>query len=270
MIKFYFFICLFAVHSLAIGQQKVIVAGPEWDGFVNQDGSGIYLDLLKSIYAKHDLKIVYENTPFKRATKWLEQNEVDIQLGIYSKCELDKLKTKYRVFTPVVPLTVEQTVVIYKKDGTHFIDYNSLTDQKTTWIRGYDYGKVLGVSVELVEVDTYKQAWGMLNRGRVKYYIDDLHAVNIFTNINGINLDRYHVKVLSNDFTYIGVSQTAKGEQLAAIYNQEMPLLLANGSVDALYEQYGYINRITGNLLQNMQEKCEIKNQLRLPLIPTT
>ena len=41
MIKFYFFICLFAVHALAIGQHKAEVTGPEWDEFVNQDGSGI-------------------------------------------------------------------------------------------------------------------------------------------------------------------------------------------------------------------------------------
>lgn len=62
------------------------------------------------------------------------------------------------------------------------------------------------------------------------------------------------------------MSQTDRGEHLAVIYDQEIPLLLADGTIDKLYKRYGYENRFTYSLLKSMDDKCKISDQERILL----
>lgn len=53
LFKYLIILTAILASSLAKAEQPVVVAGPEWKGFVNQDGSGVYLDLLSPILLCH-------------------------------------------------------------------------------------------------------------------------------------------------------------------------------------------------------------------------
>ena len=49
--------------------RKVTFAAPAWEGYTNADGSGLYWDLLKQVYAPYGLDVKFINMPWNRANK---------------------------------------------------------------------------------------------------------------------------------------------------------------------------------------------------------
>lgn len=49
--------------------RKATFAAPAWEGYTNADGSGLYWDLLKQVYAPYGLDVKFINMPWNRANK---------------------------------------------------------------------------------------------------------------------------------------------------------------------------------------------------------
>lgn len=63
---------------------EILIVSDEWQGFVNQQGEGYYLDILEQIFPKPQYTINLVIFPYARALKQVQYNKADIVLGIWA------------------------------------------------------------------------------------------------------------------------------------------------------------------------------------------
>jgi len=230
------------------------LASPVWQGYVNGDGTGLYVDLLNMIYAPESYKVTVTIAPFKRAAQWLMNNSghADVMIGISSQCKLQSLGLSYPLINPYYPISNERTVALSKNVAlpknvgiNDWQGINSLANKNVVAIRGYDYDKILPVAMNYVEVNDHAQAWGMVAKGRADFYIDEVDAINHFKNTNSSTGIDFQLNTVLNEYTYLGFSQSKHGQHLADIYDARMEVLLKNNKISELYQRHGLPNPIS-------------------------
>src|SRR5690554_5285993 len=56
--------------------KAISVVAPEWEGFTNKDGSGLYWELLRAIYEPVGITVKTANVPWNRAMKMVTKYSV--------------------------------------------------------------------------------------------------------------------------------------------------------------------------------------------------
>jgi len=224
------------------------LVNPVWEGYVNADGSGLYVDLLKLIYEPLNYQISVTIAPFKRGAQWLEEQNahIDVMIGVYNHCKLRQLGLTYAALTPYYPVANERTVVIYKKSNiAQWHGVASLKNKRVVAIRGYNYDQLLPVTMNYIEVNVHAQAWGMLSRDRTDFYMDELGGIEKYLSDHSANKSDYQVQTIGNEYSFLGFAKNARGQQLAELYDQRMMSLTQTGKIEALYQRHDLPNPIT-------------------------
>jgi hypothetical protein len=47
--------------------KTIFIVTPEWDGQTNKDGTGLFFDIVRSVYEPEGIKMKFEIVPWKRA-----------------------------------------------------------------------------------------------------------------------------------------------------------------------------------------------------------
>ncbi len=80
-----FVYCLMSLLTLCLSNasfgRDVTVLASKWQHYTNEDGTGIYFDLLRLIYHESDLSI--EITDYHRCLNLFKQEKADILIGVY-------------------------------------------------------------------------------------------------------------------------------------------------------------------------------------------
>lgn len=112
--------------------KNVNIVAPEWEDYTNKDGTGLYWDILETIYARQDIKlkpsIVSWNRALKMVTKYQIYNAI---VGKYLDSEEPLLFPKY-------PIDVEYLSVLSKNSSEAFVNTCSLTGKRVGWLKDYD------------------------------------------------------------------------------------------------------------------------------------
>ncbi len=232
-------ILVFILLLPSFTQAEVVVAGPIWKNYVNKDNTGVYMDIIKSSLQLQDLSVSFEEVPFKRAVKWLELGRVDIVIGTYNKCKLDKLGLDFNIITPSYPISLEKTVIVFKnRPNLIWQGLGSLIDKRVAAIRGYGYDDVLSVDMKYLEFETHEQVWGMLNRNRVNFIVLDSLAVDAYVADYNVDINHYRVIPVIEDYTYPAFTNNPKGRLLAERYDVGFEALLKTDYLEKTYAKY--------------------------------
>ncbi len=221
-------------------QEKISVASPEWVKFVKKDGTGIYMEIITPIFERNGYEVVLEVTPYARALQVVQEGKKDMMIGTYSRKNLDKLGFGLKLFTPRYPLNVEETVAVYKKDK--FLNWkgeNTLRNQNVLAIRGYGYDKIINVPMKYKEINDHQQAFGMLELGRVDFYVDEYLSMLAYTTENNIDMTSYRVETIKVENLYIAMPDNEHGRKLGAIFDKEIPQQIKSGFISKLYRKAG-------------------------------
>lgn len=219
---------------------EVRYATPEWSGFTDADGSGIYNELLEEIFAAEGIAVTRQIVPMNRAVALVERGEADFTGGF---------RRDDRNFADV-PIYETTFAAMYRKDSGLVIN----SPEQLEGLRvatAPQVSETLGESLD--EVDSRSQAAKLLVSGRVDTYVDlrlplekfratgeaNLDVANASDTRFDINPDDWEISTIAATRLYLLFPDTERGNHLREIYEAGTRKLARSGRLAELYTKYG-------------------------------
>ena len=215
---------------------SIQIVSPSWKNVTNGDGTGLYFDILRAVYRPFRIKVVHKIVPWKRAVKMLEYREADALPGGYfiPNGEREALFPNYPIGHEVL-CVLSKTGSLPRWDGQR-----SLAGKTVVWIRDYNYHKYLDVDVHWREIDSEKQGWKLVDSGRVDFYMENLNFLNKHIRGRAVDKSGYEIHVVYKRTLFLRFANTDRSKRLIGLYDSRMPVLLENGSIERLFEKWGF------------------------------
>lgn len=223
----------------AMGEEikTIRIATPAWEKQTNEDGTGLFFDIIRRIYEPEGIKMAFEIVPWKRAENMVALNHADAMLCVAEQNIGDQLSSRY-------PIYADSVVAIFKKEkAAKWNGQKSLEKMKAIWLRGYDMHKNPGMGelkLNFDEIDSHDQAWKMLKNNRAEVYIETLVDVWEPAKRNGIDMNNYQAETLWTENYYVAFSKSDKSKELIEIYDKKIPEMLQSGELKKLFEKWEY------------------------------
>ncbi|MFG1526925.1 transporter substrate-binding domain-containing protein [Halobacteriovorax sp. FRX-2] len=219
--------------SFASEIKTIEISTPKWDGFTNKDGSGLYFELVKKAYSLSNIKVNYTFVPWPRAVKYVNENHKDAMLGAYNSDE--------ESIYPNFPIDVEYTLVIYKKNTLKdWQGVESLKGKEVYWVRGYNYHEYIKTKLDWRELQDTNQGLKLLEKGRIKFFIDSNNTLRPKLKEFKIDLKDYEIKPVITKFLYVRFSRTKKSQELIKIFDKNMATLLKSKDLEKIYKKWNH------------------------------
>lgn len=215
--------------------ETIHVVTPSWPDQTNEDGTGLFFDIVRGVYEPEGIKMTYEILPWKRAEVMIDRDRADAMV--------DVLRNN-AVLTPKHPMNVLPQYAAFKRERIgKWEGVKSLDGMRVIWFRGYDYHKnphLSGVAPKWEEVDDYASAWRMLKTDRADFYLDAFADMDKYVGNNHVDMNVYRMEPVWNEKTYMSFSKSEKSEQLIRIYDKRIVELFDSGELEKIFEKWNY------------------------------
>jgi len=228
------------VSFLFVSAQEITsisIYTPEWEGYSDKDGTGLYHELWKKVFEAEGIALNITYAPYIRCEAMAAEGHPDIDAypGAYDGME--------NLIIPEWHIGIDILSVAYKT-GTipSWTDQSVLEGKVVSWERGFyfdNYG-IITANVQLHEFDDKTNAMQMLVNDRLDYivdYSDELIEIAEELSIS----DKIVVAddVIAGPKYYFSFVNNEKGKKLAEIWDAGMAKLSASGELVKIFEKYG-------------------------------
>lgn len=238
VIAFFITVCPFSIafaqsdSSIAV----INIATPAWENVTNEDGTGLYFDILRSVYGPDGIALTFQIVPWRRAVEMVKQHQADALLGGYYIHP-----EKGGDLFPIYPIGGEVLAALSRKGAvSQWEGYQSIAGKVVVWIRGYNYHRYFDVHVNGREIDQEEQGWKLVESGRADFYVENINFLNRYLRNSGIDRAGFDIHMLSSKPLFARFANTKKSEKLIEIYDARMPVLIASGEIEKLFKKWGY------------------------------
>ncbi|NMP30136.1 transporter substrate-binding domain-containing protein [Thalassotalea sp. M1531] len=227
MFKLKLFLLILLSFSWEVHAERIRVGATEWVGYTNADGTGIYNDIIKHVFADDELEVIYDS--YQRKLHYFENGSYDLIIGVFLE-DLDSGYIPYWHLDYEYPL-----LAFYNKKNQHISSAKDLNGAMLSWVRGYQIAQYIDVPHQSYLVSNERKGFELLLNNRIDVFID--YEYNLF--------DQYRDKVnffevLPSRKLYVAFANTAKGKRLAEKFDKKMLSLRNNGVLAKIYqEEYG-------------------------------
>ncbi len=216
--------------------KSIDVASDEWADCTLKDGSGLYFDVMRLVFAPQGSKLAIKIVPFARSVQMLEAGKTDICVGVYQG-DVAEGKGIY----PKYPMDFDDlTVMMQKAKVADYKDEASLKDKKVAWIVDYAYDKYLSVPVKLTEVSDTASGIKMLQSGRIDYYIETKSTIEPALEKLGVSTKEFKLDTVKWVRLYLAFAATDRGRALQAIWDKRMPVIYKSGELQKAFDKWGF------------------------------
>ncbi|MCP4352277.1 MAG: hypothetical protein GY795_43015, partial [Desulfobacterales bacterium] len=125
-----FWALFLAVSAFGEDIKTINIVTPSWKAQTNRDGTGLYFDIVRSVYEPVNIKMEYNFVPWARAEKMIKGKKADAMLCASEK--KDRLTPKY-------PMIVENISALFRKENIKWEGLKSLNGKSAVWLRGYAF-----------------------------------------------------------------------------------------------------------------------------------
>lgn len=207
ILRFYLLLLLCVPLCAYAKPDTVIVAGADWPGFVNPDGSGVYLEPIKNAFADTS-EIKWDITQFERARRLFLSGRADILVGVYKNAYPDKLY-------PAKPLDIENELKAYfLPERVSISSVADLDNKAIGWHKGYEFEQLLNTYSGHLGYDSNVVGFNLLMSGKLEVVLDYDHNVPA-----AISHKLEHIIVLPKETLWLVFHNTPKGQALLQRYN---------------------------------------------------
>ncbi|WP_429214832.1 substrate-binding periplasmic protein [Aeromonas veronii] len=216
----------------------------DWPGFCQQDGNGIYLDLVRAIYQPHGYQVTPHIVPYKRALAVIAKKGGDMAMGVY-RDEVTGVRQ------PRYPASADDlTVFMLKKWQPKWQGEKSLQGQSVVWRRGWAFDKYIAVTMQWHEIDSDEMALQLLGKERYRYY---LTAGVLYANEDiPANLHRAFLRWIP---TYPIFADTPQGNRMLQLWDKGMVELIRSGTLADIYKHYQLYDYYQG-FIRELEQKA--------------
>jgi len=213
---------LFSLVSVFSHAQQIKVGSDQWPGFTNADGTGIYYNLLKRIYAEHNLEIQIDT--YNRVLNNFHQNKLDIAIGVYRE------NIKQGIIPDWFLDTEYPIVAFYDPSVTKITNVSDIKNKLVSWKRGYQFDLFISDIKNVYLVNNTQTGFELLNKKRVDVFMD--YPKNI--------PKKYTQKFLSFEIVpsrhiYLAFQNTENGKSLAKKFDRSMTKLRESGELAKIF-----------------------------------
>jgi len=212
--------------------KMISVVAPEWEGYTNADGTGLYWDVLRAIYEPLGIKVKTNNVPWNRAMKMVSQYRT------YNAIVGEYLDTEEPVIFPAHAIDTEYMVSL-SKAPTAFADLSSFSDKNVGWIKDYEVIAEDKRDFTLKEFRDIDQGVEMLNAGVIDYLVDDWDEVAAAMQRHNLSQTAYNMKDLPEGTPiYVAFGDDNFSRALISIYNERIEQIMKSGELASLYQKW--------------------------------
>ena len=233
---------------------KINIGVTQWSGLTNADGSGVYLELLRNVYAEQDVN--FDFTSYKRLSRLFERSNHDLVVGVYRE---DVPSAYYANWHLDYDSPVRAFFLKDKFKINHLSDLKGLT---LSWINGYDFNNFIEYNHQTYPVNSIDNGINMLINGRTHVFID--YQRNIPLELT----DQFDsIEILPARPLYLAFKNTQKGRMLASLFDKNMEQLRNSGELQTIFTDR-YINAKFANFrsdLPNIIISSNDESIFRLP-----
>ncbi len=227
MLKCMILILVF-LTKMSFSAQTLKVGADDWQGYAQQDGGGIYFELLKHIYVDHTLD--FKIDIYNRTLAAFEKNKIDIVVGVLRE-DIEQglfpnwyLDNEYPVFA------------FYDSRFTKIEQLLDLEDLSTGWLRGYRFDRFIPNANAPYTVDHFENGFDMLIKRRFDVFVD--YAYNVPEKYTE-HLSKF--EILPSRHLYAVFQPTEQGQKLAALFDKKMLELRNSGELKKIFaKEYSY------------------------------
>lgn len=213
--------------------KTINVVAPMWEEYTNADGSGMYWDILRSIYSTAGIKLKPSIVPWNRAMKMVTKYQ------IYNAIVGEYLDSEEALLFPKYPIDVEYMSVLAKKSATDWQGVESLVGKRVGWIKDYDVIKEQDRNFTLREYRTTEQGLELLNSGKLDYIIDEWDELAIVLKGKNLAIENYNMNEMPEGTdVYVAFANNAISKVLIEIYNEQAALMVKDGRMQAIYKKW--------------------------------
>lgn len=213
--------------------KNINIVAPVWEDYTNADGTGLYWDILQSIYANQNIKLKPSSVSWNRALKMVTKYQ------IYNAIVGEYLDSEEPLIFPKYPIDVEYLSVLSKNGELAFVDIKSLTGKRVGWLKDYDLIKESEIDFTLREYRTVQQGLELLNAGKLDYIIEEWDEIANTLSSNNLSLENYQMKEMPEGTdVYVAFADNAVSKVLIEIYNEEIEAMVKSGSMQAIYKKW--------------------------------
>jgi polar amino acid transport system substrate-binding protein len=206
-----------------------------WHDLTRKDGTGLYFDLIRAVYARAGIQEVQiQILPYARTVNMVRDQRADAWVASF-------LKEKDFPLYPKWHFDRNAQMVVYRADAqTPFRNQESLSQRRVAWLRDFGLDRYIKVPMQVTEVDTIASAFGMLERSRIDFFIGAKSDLADHIRDAKVDMSRYRMDFVMYLGLYLAFADTAKGAALRTLWDQQMATLHKNPEFLAIYKKYGY------------------------------
>lgn len=216
------------------GQIKTInVVAPEWEDYTNKDGTGMYWDIIRTIYAAEDINLKPSSVPWNRAMKMVTKYQT------YNAIVGEYLETEENLLFPKYPIDVEYLSVLSSNETEKWIGIESLTGKRVGWVKDYDVIPSDQRDFTLREYRTTEQGIDLLNEGKLDYIIDEWDELAVVLKGKNLSITNYHMNDMPEGTdVYVAFADSSISKVLIEVYNEQVEAMVKSGKMQAIYEKW--------------------------------
>lgn len=208
--RFTVFFVTLVVMSFTVSAQELTVkiAGAHWQGFVNPDGTGQYLSLIRKALPEH-VKIEWEINQFERARKLFMAEKADALIGVYKGTYPDKLY-------PREPIDMENELrAFFIPEMLTLAKVSDLTGKRLAWRKGYAFESFINDYSGHISFEDTDRIYNLLVKGKIDTVLDYSHNVP-----DGLRSRLKSIIVLPKQPLWIVFHNSARGRHLLELFER--------------------------------------------------
>jgi len=222
--KYKFIILLLIIFCFKLHTKELTIGVPEWQGYTNADGSGVYFDLLRKAYPDDTFNIKIDS--YNRTLANFHNNKLDIVIGVFRE-DIQQGIFPHWFLDTEAPITA-----FYNPEKTQLTHLSDLEDLTVSWIRGYKFNHFIPYVANPYLVNKISTGFELVTKNRVNVFIDYPYNVP-----QKYQQDLASLEVMPSRHIYLAFQRNASGSNLAEQYDKMMPELRDSGVLADIFSQ---------------------------------
>jgi polar amino acid transport system substrate-binding protein len=232
------FFLFFSTLGICSDLNVITVASEEWEDNTNKDGTGLYWDIIRTVFEMDNIKLITRIVPYARSVHMVKVKKADAWVASYIDEETFARYPKWHFDADIV------SALFQKEKFPDWKGVQSLTNKTVGWVRGYDYDQYIDVKMKIDELNSRNSAIAMLERNRIDVLLDALVEIqNELKNKDkldkiGFDIKNYRIEQLLQLNLYLAFTKDERGKKLMAVWDKNFSILLNNGQIKKMFNKY--------------------------------
>ncbi|MGE4292050.1 MAG: substrate-binding periplasmic protein [Desulfovibrio sp.] len=221
-------------EGLDDGITEVIAVGPSWKGFTNRDGTGLYHEILNSVFALYGIKVVRQYVPSEQAYDLVREGRADF-MTCHDHVEPPLVLAKHAMY--------ENWFHVFFSKG-RFPDWRGMPSMRgsiVAWRAGYYGLRNFDVPIHAEEVESGAVALDMVVLGRADFYVDDESFIRDSMSKSALRFgpEEFRIEPVGRRQYRPVFAMSKRGVRIMELYDRGMEELYRNGALQRIFARWG-------------------------------